>query len=133
MKKILLLLCFFAISLSVSAQTVLKLKATAYAYQMQNDYGIWQDWSDWERCNTPIVMDDNTDRVTIYSPEIQKYDLYDFLGEEVEPDGMTTLTWLFVDQDGDPGTMRLVSRPSGNVELYIDFANIRWAYTVIAD
>ena len=132
MKKFLLLLCFFAISLSVSAQSVLKLKASAYSYQLKNNYGSWEDWSDWESSNVPIVMDMETDRVTIYSSEIQKYDIYEYLGEEELEEGLM-ISWLFIDQDGDQGKMRLLVRDSGRMELYIDFNNVRWAYIVATD
>ena len=133
MKKILFILCFIVASLGASAQGTQRLRAVSYSYQLQDDNGNWLDWTDWETSNVPITVDPVAQQVTIFTPDLQKYNLYEFLGDNYDVDGLETVSWRFKDQDADEGILRFVERPSGNLEIYIDFANMRWVYRVIGD
>ena len=77
-----------------------------------------------------IIINLNTDVVTIYSPRTQVYRIYEYSGTTRDSDGDVTATFYFYDQDNDRGTMRLVIRANGQSQLYIDFANVMWAYDV---
>ena len=55
---------------------------------------------------------------------------WEYSGTTRDSDGDVTATFYFYDQDNDRGTMRLVIRANGQSQLYIDFANVMWAYDV---
>lgn len=127
-KRILIVMVLSLITISASAE-VLRFKTKAYS-QREYTYRGWSDWSNWEKSDILIIMDLNTDIVTIFSPRIQKYYIYGY--SEPYYDHMARcIDYNFYDQDGDNGTMSLVVKPDGQSEIYIRFANVQWAYIVI--
>ena len=129
MKKFLVLIVLFlGIIISVNAQ-VQTYRTTGYYEKKLYSWG-WGNWSSKQQSNMNIVINLNTDVVTIYSPRTQVYRIYEYSGTTKDGDGDVTATFYFYDQDNDRGTMRLVIRANGQSQLYIDFANIMWAYDV---
>lgn len=130
MKKFLLFLVIAITSITASAE-VINFRTTSYTHKENYGYG-WTDWAPFAGSNMKITVNTNTDIVTIYSPRTQKYKIIDYLGVSTDRDGDETITLKFIDQDGDYGTMRLVTRRrSGKSEIYIDFANVMWVYSVV--
>lgn len=128
MKKLSLILLFIIVASITASAENLVYNSTHYSQQYLAD-GKWGKWSDWESCNVKIDIDLDKDIVTIYSSRKQIYNITEFVGK-TENEGDVTLKFLFIDQDGDKGTLRLLMRNNGRSEIYIDFANIRWAYIV---
>lgn len=129
MKKfIILTVLFLGIAISANAQ-VQTYRTTGYYEKKLYSWG-WSNWSSKQQSNMNIVVNMNTDVVTIYSPRTQVYRVYEYLGTVRDSDGDTTVSLKFIDQDNDRGTMRLVIRANGQSQIYIDFANIMWAYDV---
>ena len=116
-------------SITASAQ-VINFRTTSYTYKQKNGYS-WSNWAPYESSNMRITMNLNTDVVTIYSPKIQMYRVINYVGTYVDSDGDQVAEYKFIDQDGDRGTMRLMIRQNGKSEMYIQFANVIWVYTVI--
>lgn len=129
MKKFIFAIIFSFIAIAVSAQTI-SFRTTSYTYKEMGYYG-WTDWKPYQSSNMLITMDLTNDVVTIYSPKTQIYAIYSYNGSYVDSDGDQISKYSFVDQDGDIGQMRLVIRRNGTSELYIDFSNIIWVYSVI--
>lgn len=129
MKKfiIAILICFTTFAASAE---VLKFRTTSYTYKTNNGYR-WSDWKPYQNSNMLVAIDLSNDIVVIDSPKRQIYTVYSYEGSYTDRDGDTTIVFKFVDQDGDYGKMRLVQRRSGKSEIYIDFANIIWVYSVI--
>ena len=129
MKKFfVLIVLFLGIAISVNAQ-VQTYRTTGYYEKKLYSWG-WGSWSSKQQSNMNIVINLNTDVVTIYSPRTQVYRIYEYSGTTRDSDGDVTATFYFYDQDNDRGTMRLVIRANGQSQLYIDFANVMWAYDV---
>lgn len=129
MKKFLtLIVLFLGIVIGVNAQ-VQTYRTTGYYEKKLYSWG-WGNWSAKQQSNMNIVINLNTDVVTIYSPRTQVYRIYEYSGTTRDNDGDVTATFYFYDQDNDRGTMRLVIRANGQSQLYIDFANVMWAYDV---
>lgn len=129
MKKFLfLLLILFGIALTSSAQ-VQNFRTTGYYERTHYSWG-WGSWSSRKSSNMLITINLSTDIITIYSPRKQTYYIYQYVDTYRDSDGDLTAEYKFYDQDGDRGTMRLVVRSSGKSQIYIDFANISWAYDV---
>ncbi len=127
MKRLLFLLMLF-ISITCNAQ-VWRFKTTGYYQRALTSYG-WSDWSNCQYSNMNITINLGTDVITIYSPKRQTYYIYKHSRTYTDSDGDTTAEYKFYDQDGDRGTLRLVVRSNCKSQIYIDFANVSWAYDV---
>lgn len=117
------------ISMTVSAQ-VINFRTTSYTSKEYTPYG-WTDWRPYQSSNMLLVIDIDRDLVTIHSPKIQRYKIIEYEGTYTDYDGDQTMQYRFIDNDGDLGVMRLMQRRNGKSEVYIQFANIIWVYSVI--
>lgn len=130
MKKYLILLLMSLMTLSVFADTY-KYKATNFAYKIKNDYGRWTDWSDWERSSVLIVISLDRETINVYSDTPQEYDIYDY-GEnwERDNDGGETWTLKCVNADGLRCEIRLRKQRDGQLQMYVDFSDAMWVYSI---
>lgn len=129
MKRLLLAMLLCIISVTSFAQTI-SFETTSYTYKTYNGYS-WSNWAPYQNSSMLLTMDLDRDLVIIYSPKTQVYKIIDYYGAYTDNDGDATVEFKFVDQDGDYGTMRLMQRRSGKSEVYIQFANVIWVYSVI--
>lgn len=128
MKRILLAMLLCIVSLTSFSQ-VIKFETTSYTYKEYTSYG-WTKWAPYEHSSMLLTMDIDRDLVIIHSPRTQIYKIVDYSGTYTDRDGDSAMEFKFIDQDGDRGTMRLMQRRSGKSEVYIQFANIIWCYSV---
>ena len=129
MKK-LFLLFFIALTFTIVKAQTYYYNATSFAYKAVNSYGYWTNWTDWESCNVPIVMDYDNDVVTIYSNKTQIYKITKYIRKYTDSSGGSQVEFNFVDQDYDRGVMRLRIERNGNSQIYVGFTNIMWVYNV---
>lgn len=129
MKKFLFTLALLFSFIAIQAQ-VYQYRTFQYAYQQTNSNGKWGEWSDWQDSDMLMIINFNTDIVTIYSPTTQRYQITKFIRNYTDNSGGKQVEFAFVDQDGDKGHMRLRIETNGNSQVYIDFNNIRWCYNV---
>lgn len=134
MKKFLLTLVLmlslsFSVPVEVKAQ-IYTYRTTGYAIKKVNSYGNWTDWSAWQDSDLSMVINFNTDMVTIYSPKTQRYKITEFVRNFTDDSGGKQVEFVFIDQDGDRGHMRLRIETNGNSQIYIEFSNIIWVYNV---
>lgn len=129
MKKLLIVIILLMTGVLSSWSELIRLRATNYCIRERGYYG-WTDYSKPTRCDVPIVIDTDEDLVTIYSARPQIYNIVRYVGSGYDNDGDYVIKFQFIDQDYDQGTMRLIERRSGNHEVYIDFSNISWVYSV---
>lgn len=88
-------------------------------------------WSDWQSSNLVMTFNLNTDVITIYSPKTQVYKVYKTGNAYTDSKGGRQVTFYVIDQDSDKGTVRLRIEKNGNSQVYIDFSNVGWVYSVI--
>ena len=129
MRKLLILLFTLLIGLEAYSQ-IYTYRTTDYAYKKTNSSGQWMQWSDWQDSNMRVVINFNTDVVTIYSPTTQRYNITKFIRNFTDNSGGKQVEFAFIDQDGDKGHMRLRIETNGNSQIYIEFNNIMWVYNV---
>lgn len=129
MKRLLLAMLLCIISITSFAQ-VINFETTSYTYKTYNGYS-WSKWAPYEHSSMLLTMDMDRDLVTIYSPRTQIYKIIDYVGVYTDNDGDAVMEFKFIDQDNDRGTLRLMQRRSGKSEVYIQFANVVWVYSVI--
>lgn len=130
MKRFLLIVLLCTITTIAASAQVLRFRTTSFTSKERTSRG-WTNWRPFESSDMLLTMDLNSDLVTIYSPTTQYYQIVSYNGTYTDNDGDTTASYSFYDQDGDRGTMRLVQRRNGRSEIYVDFANIMWCYSVI--
>lgn len=131
MKRYLIILLLL-LPLSVFSQSKLIFTTTSYAFARIYD-GIYE-WDDWEECKIRIIINTETDIVTIYSASTQKYFIYGSYNDgEVYQDekGGKQIKFYVIDQDRDRGSLRLRIEKNGNSQIYIDFNDCAWCYNVI--
>lgn len=136
-KKALLSICvmfgllFFVDAATAQAQ-VYYYKAFQFSCKVKDDYGRWSDWTDWHNCNPniSITLNCNTNTVYIYSNKKQIYHITKYVRNYVDESGGQQAEMRFYDQDYDRGTMRLRTETNGNMQIYVDFADIMWVYNV---
>lgn len=103
-------------------------KAYAYSSKVMVS-GQWSEWLDWISTDINVKIDFDKARVIIYSNEPQIYRLI----EEVEApydDGGQQIKYRMIDQDGDYGSIRFRKQYNGTIQLYIDYADIKWVYNI---
>ena len=128
-KYLLILLCFISISGYAQVQWY---RTTQYAEAtiINNCYY----WGDWESSNMRLCIDIDNDRIIVYSPRIQIYQVYGVYNNGqpyVDDSGGTNIKFYVIDQDYDRGNIRLRVEKNGNSQIYIDFSNVAWVYNVV--
>lgn len=99
----------------------LKLRASAMAYQITDDYGNWKKWSDWQNSSALIVYND--DRFKIYDDDITL--IFDTVSFENGDD----LKYHCIDEEGKQCTIR-VHKEGEDFQLYIETNNTKIVYSV---
>lgn len=127
MKKVLLFLLFF-MPLVSNAQ-VYYYRTTAFCMKIYSG-GYWSDWSDWEPSDIKVKIDTDNDQIIVYSPAVQVYDIIKYVKTYEDNGGGQQMEFVVIDQDYDKGNVRLRMAPDGTPQLYIDFADIMWAYNL---
>lgn len=117
------------ISMTVSAQ-VINFRTTSYTSKEYTPYG-WTNWRPYQNSNMLLTIDIDSDLITIYSPRTQYYKIIEYDGAYIDKDRDETIRFKFIDQDGDRGTIRLMQRRNGKSEVYIQFPNVMWVYSII--
>lgn len=128
MKKLILLIVGLIISFTAFAQSGY-FNAYEFSYKLMKSNGSWTNWSNWESVNINVKIDVTNDKVIIYSDEPQIYHIlqqetapYDSNGEQIK--------FQIIDQDGDYGYLRFRRQSNGTLQIYIDFADIKWVYNI---
>lgn len=130
-KKFYLMLVCGLFALSTSFAQTYKYQTTDFAYKYKNDYGVWTNWSEWEPSNMLVVLSLDRNILSIYSKELQEYDIYDWgNGFESESDGGSSWKLRGVNRDGLRCGIRLRVQSDGQMQMYIDFNDFMWVYCV---
>ncbi len=108
-----------------------KFQATSAAYKLYNyNSRRWSGWSDWTPTNILVVVNYDIDRVTIYSKNIQEYDVYATDSTGARDSNGETETFSCVDQDGKRCDIRIRRQYDGAVQIYVDYSDASLVYNV---
>lgn len=127
MKKMMMVIAFLFIVMSMSAQTY-KFKTTSFAYKAMGKYG-WTQWTNWERTEMLVVISLDRKVITVYSNTPQEYDIVEYLGEKTDSNS-ESMKLLCVNEDGVRCHIRLRMLNDGKRQLYVDFSNAMWVYNL---
>lgn len=128
-KVIIFVVVAFLSFCELKAQTY-KLQTYSFSSRSKNSYGVWSAWSKWEASDMLVVIDQNKDRITIYSRKVQEYDIYSYDGEEDDRYGGTTISFRCVDENGLRCGIRLRVESDGSLQLYVDYNDMMWVYGI---
>ena len=112
------------------AQTY-KFQTNSFSYKYYNERnGRWTDWSDWSRSSMLVVISLDRAVINIYSEAIQEYDIIDYQGETKDSEGGKSMQFLCVNEDGLRCNIRLRQQRDGQKQLYVDFKDMMWVYSI---
>lgn len=115
MKRILILLTTLLISISTFAQNTQWFQAFSFAYKEAYS----PSWSNWEPSTVKICFNFTNQTITIYSPQLQEYQVIQKLQPPYDPDG-TQEKYLVRGRNGYNYVIRLRIEKTGNSQLYVD-------------
>ena len=132
LKFIFFILLFFTLNNYCFSQTH-KDRAIEVSYKTINSYGNWSAFSEWQDCNIIIVTDFDNKTFTIYSKEIQEFDIIKFFPTKTDENGQQTYEMLCIDKEGKRCHIRHRFLKKGlyaRSQLYVDYNNIIFAYNL---
>lgn len=125
----LLLMC--VLCLTCNAQTWW-FKSTAFAAAIITN-GVYH-WDDWQDSNLLIKIDTDEMQATIFSKRTQVYSIYRVYNNGnhySDGKGGKVGKFYVIDQDGDKGEMRVRTDKNGDMQIYVDFEDVAWVYSVV--
>lgn len=135
MKKLLFIIILLISSVLLNAQ-ILLYRTTECAVATVNEYTGRYTWGYWEKSNMSVIINENNNVVTILSPTIQKYYIYEAYNngkDYLDTDGGHTIKFYVRNQDNYKGELRIRVDKYGGLQMYIDFADYAWVYNIIED
>jgi len=130
MKRLFLFLSLSLLS-AVCYAEVIKLQTTAFSMKLYNEKtDTWGDWSEWEGSSMLVVINLDKERIDIYSPKPQQYDIYKYDGETDDGSGGTVNKFSCIDSEGLKCGIRLRSSSDGSFQLYVDYGDAMMVYSV---
>lgn len=123
MKKFILIFALLLGLTTTYAQNTSYMTAYELAVKVDNN------WSDWVPCNITVKMDYDRGKITIYSDQVQIYTIIEHADPPYDTNGKQ-IAYIVIDQDGDQGRFRFRQQNNGARQIYVDFADISWCYSV---
>ena len=129
MKKFYFTVLFLLFGLigSVEAQTY-KFYSTDFAMKYKTDRGYWSDWSDWEPSHCLITISLDRDEISIYSEEIQEFDVIRSDDWRKDNGGGEQFEMFCIDSNGLKCSMRLRVQSNGELQLYVEYNDLMYVY-----
>lgn len=133
MKKLLALLLVLNLSCVAYSQTF-KFRTNAAAFAKFNQYtGEWGEYSDFIPTDILVVINSSDKIITIFSATTQQYYVAKLLGTTANNAGGETTSWQCVDLEGSKCIVRIIVYNYTNIaQLYVDYSNVSWFYTLRA-
>lgn len=132
LRFILLIVLLGTSSLMVSAQSW-RLKAYQFAVNTRDSRGEWDGWSEWMSCDIIISVNLNENKIRIFSEEeMQDYSMVQPLGEKEDANGIAYVSKC-IDINGlvCHVSLRRQFYPKEALQLYIEYSDATWAYSVV--
>lgn len=126
-----LLICTLLFSSTFCYAELLTFNTTHFSMRQKVGY-YWSSWEDWQKSDMLVTIDIDKEKIIIFSPKRQIYNIYDYTPAHTDSDGDEVVNFEAIDQDGDICKINLMYRKSGSLELYILFADVQWVYRIIS-
>ena len=114
--------------LSVNAYSqVTKYYSDFSSYKALISKDKWTDWTDWERCDTKIKIDLDSDTITING---SKYYIDKYV-ETVVDSNSKTIKYLVINYDNKSCFIRIREQEDGVKQLYLDYDDMVYVYNLV--
>ena len=125
MKKLCIICCLIVTVLSINAQTEWY-QASQFAIKHNT-----LEWSDWQPSDVQICINYKQDIITIYSPEIQKYQIVEAMPDPIDATGQQ-LKYIAsnLTRNKEYVYIRFRKENNGNSQIYVDFYNGSIVYNI---
>lgn len=90
-------------------------------------------WSDWQDCNILVVINFDNDKINIYSILEQEYNVITNTKEKKDDQGGRVLYFDAVDEEGIKCTIKLRTDNNDRLQIYIEYTDVSWVYTLKAN
>lgn len=121
------LFAMLTLSIASFAETYLY-QTTKFAYaQVVN--GTYY-WGDWQQSSLNIMIDTDDGYIAINSPQRQLYKIHGYDNTTSDNQGGEYIKFYVIDNEGDKGTIRVRKDYNGKLQLYVDFNNVAWVYSM---
>lgn len=77
-----------------------------------------------------VVLNFNRETITIYSKEVQEYDIVSYEDVKDDNEGGQSLKLICVNEDGLRCHIRIRTLSNGRRQLYVDFNDMMWVYNI---
>ena len=125
------MLLFVAMSIATAQQ--LFLRTTTVASCQTNDYGVFQDWSEWESARLLIMIDFDNDIVEIDNKYEDVFQLVSVESTETgrdsgDGDPFTKVTCTAIDQNNHACIVMIKKFDSGLYHIMAKYSNFAYTY-----
>lgn len=124
------MLLIFAMGSAAQAADIMKYRAYRYAEQKKLSSGRWGEWSDWEDINLTITFNFDHQVIRINNKINSMFLIDDCDDTYTDDDGDEVLKIYAHDEEDLKCEIRVISRESGTMQLYVDYNNVRWCYNI---
>jgi hypothetical protein len=119
------------LSVQFSIAQTYKFQTSGYSVLEKNEKGKWGDWSELDLLNIPITLDTNKNRIVIYSPIPQIYNVLSY-AETQENEKDVIYSFDCKDENGDACTLMIITRKlqGHRKQLYVNYENRIFLYNI---
>lgn len=128
MKKIFILSLLLSFAL-YSFSEVYTYQATSFANRYKEN-GIWTNWSEWEDSKVKIILYADDQLLYILTKAPQIYRLYKHEKSYYDSTGGYNIIYRARDQDSGELLINLRRQKDGQMQLYVEYSDLKLAYNV---
>lgn len=100
------------------------------SYKILKD-SVWQDWSDWRECYIEIVLDTDSNSITLHSKNIEKVFKIDPSFRKIKDNNSITTLYTVLKSENNCLYIRFRIQRDGVKQIYIDYEDIIYVYNLI--
>jgi hypothetical protein len=128
MKTLKLILILLLFSFNSFGQTY-KWRSSDFSCRVIQD-GVWKPWAEWISSSVLIVA--QTERVNVYSPTPQTYDIVGSVIKEYDKDNNPIYSVICVDENGTKCKMIWYHTANDGSYVIFEFSNLNLMYKVVS-
>lgn len=130
MRKIFIIFMLLLVSTSniISRETCYYSNFTSYKMLINN---TWTDWTNWREYYVEIVLDTDSNTITIYDEDIEKVYKIHPIYEKSEDSNSITIKYKVVESENNCLYIRFRNQHDGVKQLYLDYKDLVYVYNLM--
>ena len=127
--KIILTLLLLTLNSNIQAQKICYYSNfTSYKRLVNN---TWTDWTDWREYYVEIILDTDSNTITIYDADIEKVYKIHPIYEKLEDCNSITIKYKVVESENNCLYIRFRNQYDGIKQLYLDYKDLVYIYNLM--